>query len=242
MIEANVFFPYELGRSPPPGPAWLRLLLGDDAFAEPKIECFGTRGNLRRLEEFPRLTRLQLILGSVEDMKEMASLGELHHLTYLELATDYFGDAAIAHLAGLERLEELDLRGALVSDGGLRAIAGLQSLRVLRVGSRRVESDVPEITDAGMECIAKLSRLEELDIEGCRVSDKGVKVLRSLPRLRTLDLSLTDITDATLEEIERFPRLERVNITETNLTPAAVAAFQQSCPRIEIVALLPFTK
>ena len=242
VIEANVFFPDELGSCPPPGPAWLRYWLGDDAFAEPEVDCFHTRGNLRLLQQYPRLKWLHMIPGSVHDMKELSPLAELRHLTRLELPGDYFDDDALPYVARLAGLEELNLRCALISDAGLRQLVPLQSLRVLRVGWRSDDSDIPEITDAGMKSIAELSSLEELDIGCCHVSDQGVKLLRRLPRLRTLDLTLNPITDATLEEVKRFPRLEQLDLTETNLTPAKVSEFQKSCPRIKIVSRLFFSK
>ena len=242
VIEANVFFPYEFLTSPPPGPSWLRHWFGDDAFAEPEVDCFDTRGNLRLLQQYPRLKWLHMIPGSVNDMKELAPLAELRHLTRLELTGDYFDDDALPYVARLVHLEELNLRNALISDAGLRQLVPLQSLRVLRVGWRDVDSYIPEITDAGMKSIAELSSLEELDISCCHVSDQGVKLLRRLPRLRTLDLTLTPITDATLEEVKRFPRLEQLDLTETNLTPARVSEFQKSCPRIKIVSRFFFSK
>lgn len=241
-IDANIYYGYELDGSRPPGPAWLRLMLGDNAFAEPEIECFNTKGELACLQQYPIAKRLRLLSHSVKDMAELASLGELGQLTHLDLRGLQIGDKELAYVANLKRLKVLDLRYTLVSDVGLQHLVGLKSLRVLRVGWMESESNVPEITDVGTKHIAQLRGLEELCIGACSVSDRGVRNLSDLPRLRILDLTSTDISGATLETVQQFPCLETLDISGTGITPAAVSAFRQSCPRIDVISISIFLK
>ena len=64
-LRCNVDYDYEMDGSSPPGPGWLRALLGDRAFAEPRVECLWTNGNLSCLRDCPRLTRLAIGSGAV---------------------------------------------------------------------------------------------------------------------------------------------------------------------------------
>ena len=67
------------------------------------------------------------------------------------------------------------------------------------------------ITDAWLEHIGKLSRLEVLDLKDSCVSDAGLKQIQRLTRLRRLDLRRDGITDAGLVPIGKLTRLEVLN-------------------------------
>jgi hypothetical protein len=85
----------------PPGPVWLRRLLGDDFFMTAiKLDLTQTEVGDGELEHLKGLTQLQTL-----------SLGER------------VSDAGLAHLKGLPQLQSLDLRAAKVSDA---AISNLQ--------------------------------------------------------------------------------------------------------------------
>ena len=75
-MEAQIFYQYEMDGidhlekvddGTPPGPAWLRRLLGDEAFAEPEIRCYRTKGHLAHLKRYPRLQKLILMPGAIRD-------------------------------------------------------------------------------------------------------------------------------------------------------------------------------
>jgi len=240
-IGCNIYYPYELDGSSPPGPAWLRRLLGDNAFAEPQIDCLWTNGKLSCLRDCPRLTRLLLRSGSVDDTEELAVLADLPQLTHLELAGLQIGDKELAYMARLKRLQVLDLRRTLVGDAGLQHLVGLKSLRSLKLeddwreGQPAELPKVPHVTDEGMKYLGKLTSIEELRISCRLVSDQGVRELHGLLRLRSLNLSSTRITDSSLVEIARFPCLQKLNVVYTEITPAGADAYKQSHPKVLIV-------
>ena len=57
------------------------------------------------------------------------------------------------------------------------------------------------MTDAGLEAIEPLARLDELHLTLTNVTDEGLLHLKSLPNLELLDLSSTKVTDVGLEQL-----------------------------------------
>ncbi len=69
-----------------------------------------------------------------------------------------------------------------ISDTGLGYLAALPKLRVLNISS-------VGLSNAGVNAVAKLGDLEELDMSFCnRINDTGLRALRGLKRLRKLNL------------------------------------------------------
>ena len=108
----------------PPGPAWLRAVLGDDLFRSVyEIILPGrpakpfTDVDLAQLEDVPTVRLLYLDDAQVTD----AGLRHLEALTKLEalwLERTRVTDAGLEHLKGLTRLRELWLIGSAVTDAG----------------------------------------------------------------------------------------------------------------------------
>ena len=124
----------QIPNAQPPGPEWLRRLLGDD-FSANVLAVF-----LRDRE----------ITGS-----ELVNLKCLSELKALNLWDHCITDAGMVDLQGLNQLQTLDLRENEITDSGLTCLKGLTHLQVLTLGST-------EITDAGLESIKGLPRLRTL--------------------------------------------------------------------------------
>jgi hypothetical protein len=125
----------------PPGPAWLRELLGIDYFS--------------------RVRTVDLAGDSVADT-DLECLESLPYLRILRVGGPRVTDAGLVHLKHLRRLEELLVAGPGVTDAGL---ANLQSLRELRT----LEFSCCSITDGGMQYLAILTNLRTL--KSCRLSN-----------------------------------------------------------------------
>src|SRR5262249_23769634 len=87
-------------------------------------------------------------------------LRALTRLRWLELCYVPLEDADLADLAGLTRLERLDLsQESRITDKGLKHLHGLTRLRTLSFGG-------PEVTEAGLEELrGRLPRLQTLRVE-----------------------------------------------------------------------------
>lgn len=146
-------------------------------------------------------------------------LGRLQGLTIEAVAT--LEDYQLEGLASLEGLKYLKV-GELyepnrLDDGWLRALRGLPNLQRLTI----VNS---QLTAWGVGEIARLSRLDELDLtQSKKLRDADFQALTSLRNLRVLNLSKTAAGDYTTDAISGMRRLERLTLSDTAVTDSAVA-------------------
>jgi len=130
----------------------------------------------------------------------------------------------------------VDLAGAWITDADLRRLDSLPHLRKLSLARTK-------ITDVGMEHLARLTRvsdlnlyyaeyitedgiahlkgwtaLERLNLRGTKVTSKVFPVLARLPSLKSLDLAYTQIDDDGFEELSALPMLEELAIGGNRLT------------------------
>jgi hypothetical protein len=78
------------------------------------------------------------------------------------------------------------------------------------------------VTDAGLKELARLKRLEELDLDAARVTDAGLKELVRLKELHALNLDATALTDAGLKELARLKKLRSLGLKQTGVTDAGL--------------------
>jgi hypothetical protein len=169
----------------------------------------------RILEPISRLTGLEVLCLSEtgvmdQQMRHLKSLGALRGLELQqELA---LGNAGLAVLTDFPELEYLDLwTGA--TDGGLRHVGQLQSLRWLRLRTGRIRG-------AGLAELAKAPRLERLCLWGeTGLSDRHVSFLEGLTRLKSLTLwgSNFTLTDRSLASIAKLTSLEELYFIRVNV-------------------------
>ena len=190
--------------APPPGPGWLRNLIGIDylasvaiIFADKDIESVAnevedlpqlrvvflrgkqvTDSTLVHLRSLSRLSVLVIGDSSVSD----AGWGALEHLTHLQtLALESCQNvrgAALSHVKTLTRLTELTLFRTDVTDAGLEQLGGHSRLEVL------VLDKCPRITDVGLRHLSSLTHLRHLDVSGTGATQAGVQYLRQMiPKL-----------------------------------------------------------
>ena len=150
----------------PPGPPWLRKLLGDDLFVS--------------------VTRCSLDQSEISDAG-LEHIGGLTELRTLSLGNTTVSDAGLQHMEGLLQLQELLLGGTNVTDAGLEYLKGLTQLRWLGVGRTKV-------SDAGLKYVKGLTRLQRLDLWGTKVSDAGLRHLNELTQLQWLFLGHTNVS------------------------------------------------
>ena len=145
-----------LPKRPPPGPDWLRNLLGENYFSE--VDRVSLRGH-------------------VMADADLACLTHFPHLRKLTVAVNdpRITDAGLASIQGLTQLQQLTLMEPNVTDAGLVFLNGLTQLQ-------RLALRTPKITDAGLVNLKGLTQLQTLDLIDANVTDAGVADLqRALP-------------------------------------------------------------
>lgn len=121
------------------------------------------------------LNRLE---GSLQRMESGEIVVRIRHIP---------NERALNVLAGLSRLDVLDLQGTDLDDEQLKGLARLHKLRDLNLSNT-------QITDQGLPALRALSGLESLAIDGTSVSAQGLEFVRELPSLRHLSVRNTLMT------------------------------------------------
>jgi hypothetical protein len=211
----------------PPGPSWIRALLGDDYFAtvhvvslRPVEEKYYVVSNLRHLKSLSGLRRLDIDrLGYPDDV--LVHIEGLTNLERLNMSRCHFTDAALVHLKGLSQLKELDLRATRIKGKGLSNLRGLNRLEKLDLSANSIdESDV-------IHLISVLPQLRELSLEPTKMSDEGLRRLGSLRQLEELSVSGRSVTDAGMVHLSHLRKLTFLGIRGTSVTDAGLMQLKE---------------
>jgi hypothetical protein len=241
----------------PPGPTWLRRLLGDDFLAnvvwlrpdgtatdvDMEVEHIKALAGLKGLDlSQTQVTNaeLELLMESLPQLHDLslggtqvtsAGLKNLNRLTQLQglwLVGTGVTDAGLEQLKGLTQLKQLNLMFARVTDAGLNNLEGLKQLQKLDLSNTQV-------TDDGLEHLKGLTQLNWLSLNGCPVTDAGLEYMKGLRELRRLELDGTKITDAGLEHLKALKRLDNLRLNNTKVSDAGVKKLKQALPTCKIV-------
>jgi Leucine-rich repeat (LRR) protein/thiol-disulfide isomerase/thioredoxin len=187
-----------------------------------------------------RQVRLELGAGSRTDLSPLRRL-EHDDLRSLRVRdADIRGDALapIAHLTGLE---EIDLLNCPIGDEGTQFLAGMTRLRCLGIsgcrvgdeglarlaalaGLERLDLSNGWITEAGLAQVGRMKSLKSLSLYRCDIGDGGLAQLKRLTTLESLRLAdCLHITDAGLAHLNGLSRLKSLDLESTPITDAGLA-------------------
>jgi hypothetical protein len=222
----------------PPGPEWMRILVGDDVFASvdavtvdfadvkdpdlvfaaikqlPRLRCAELKGaavtdsRLAEALNFKPLHILSLTSARVTPAG-LAQLRDASDLDFLELRGEWVGDDTMAAVGSIPNLHILVLDQTDISDLGLGHVAALKSLEELGV------IDSSGIGAAGLESLGGLTSLKKLSLSGTRLSGEGLRSLSALKHLETLNLSGTSLTDSEISDLKGLDRLAVLDLRGT---------------------------
>jgi hypothetical protein len=144
----------------------------------------------------------------------------------------------LKELAAFPAVEHLDLGRRFsvrrpLTDEHLGAIAGLKTLKSLRLDLSR------GITDGGLHHLAGMHRLEELDLsENSQLRGPGLGYLAGLPRLHTLRLARCEDPRRPLD-LSELPRLAALRTLDLSDSPVGDAGLKAAAalPRLESLRL-----
>lgn len=144
------------------------------------------------------------------------------------------GDRLIAQLGELPRLRTLDLKGAEVSDEGMRKVGELPQLELLWLKGRDLSSEsltqlhLPRLSriylnnmafgDRDLPVLARYPGLEWICLSGCPVSDAGVaSIAGEFRQLRHLCLNATRVNGDVIRQLAGFPVLAELQLAGTRV-------------------------
>ena len=121
------------------------------------------------------------------------------------------------------RITSLDA-GGLMTDAVLVRIAALEHVTALNLAGSR------ELTDEGLQRLASMPQLRELDLSeypGGKLTDRGLEVLEHLRDLRRFEMTWQGgISDTGVAHLRSCDRLEQVNLMGTPTGDGAIDALQ----------------
>lgn len=176
-----------------------------------------------------KLTKLEALnlAGTSIGEKTLVRLNKLKYLTALVLPKG-IGVAAIKYVGNLKALRSLSLRvDRQIEVAALSELTRIRTLRNLRISG--------DVTDAGLEVVARIQGLEELYIGSPNVSDVGLGALARISTLESLDVSSSQgISDAGFLALLALPNLSVVKIGYAPITEKAVAQLHEVLPDCEV--------
>ncbi len=215
----------------PPGPRWLRRVIGDKYFVTPvslRVSdaavvtegAWPLIGDLRHLE---RLTVGNLRLSN----RELASLRRLPRLKLLTFDKDSIspaeGSPDFEFLSRMQQLEVFSIGAAQFGDAQLKWLANCPQLRQAFLYRT-------SISDNGLTALAGLNNLELLGIAWTPITDAGLVHLSKLPRISYLSLNETQVSDAGLKHLAKISTLTEVELNRTQVTAAGVEELRRALP------------
>lgn len=91
-----------------------------------------------------------------------------------------------------------------------------------------------QVTDAGLDILAKLPKLEMLDLRATGVTDAGIEKMAQAKALTSLNLTATGVTDAGVEKLATLPVLSKIYLWNSKVTDAGVAKLAAALPKAHI--------
>ena len=191
----------------PPGPAWLRRLIGDDYFRTVVGVGHLTQETIPYAQNLPQLGGCVMLDPGVQD-EDLAQLAGLKNLQEIQCYSDPITDEGLRHLQSLTGLENLRLSNH-ITGVGLVHLCRLPKLRSIFFDRGA--------TPAGLRQACALPALQELCLCNCaEMRDDDLRDLGNATHLKQLRLSWLPISDAGLECLEHLPHLKLSHIRITN--------------------------
>ena len=169
-----------------------------------------TDANLRALREIDLLHALSHASGK-GDRRPSSADDVLTLALYRTMVTD----AGLKELAGLKNMTALYLNHSQVSGTGAKELIGLKNLTTLHLRNAPV-------TDAGAKELASLTQLTNLALNHAKITTEGLKELARLENLTDLDLCGTDIRGAPLKELTNLKKLVRLHLSDFQMSDASL--------------------
>jgi len=136
-------------------------------------------------------------------------------------------DAALAHMAGMTHMRELNLIGSPVTDAGLAHLPGMKEMENLHLGGTLV-------TDSGLANLSGMVHMQQLSLFGTQVTDAGLAHLADMNQMQFLFLESTKVSDAGLVHLTGMKALYSVDLSYSQVTDAGVKMLQAVLPVVHI--------
>lgn len=219
-----------LPHAKPPGPKWLRGVIGPDFGTNVVIVNYwrnGTPGiatdkDLSVLLSLPRLRDLRLGSSPAITDDGLKNIGRLSRLESLDLSDTGITDDGLAHLSHSGRLSYLFLVRCGIDGSGLRHLRHLP-LKHLNLNWTR-------LVDANLGHVGEMKSLESLTMQDTPITDNGLAQIAGLKDLWELHIHNTAVTGDGLSHLESLTKLRELQVPTTNVSKEDFAKLKQAIP------------
>jgi hypothetical protein len=217
-------------RVEPPGPTWLRRILGDHYFITPVAMRMSETiidDCLLHLAALPAIESASF--GSVtfrnQDFDHLAMLTNLRSLAFHKCT--FREPQSFDALAELRNLETFSLQDPNFGDDDVKHLSGAANLSQLFLYETA-------ITDEGVAHFQKLHRLKMLSLSRTKVGDLAMIYLSKLPELEYLSVGDTQVSDAAIESFLKIPALKEIELHDTRMTSDGINRLRPLLPNCMI--------
>jgi len=153
------------------------------------------------------------------------SAGPLPRLTRLGIWDTSISDEGLRNLAGLSRLESLDISETVIDGSGLRYLTceRLKSLRLRRCKNFGL---------SGAKELARFLELQDLWLDGTSIDDDCLVELLPLQRVVMLELSRTRVSDRGVESLAKLKSLRCLGTLNTAMTEEGMEWLHAQLPEL----------
>lgn len=230
----------------PPGPVWLRSLLGRhyfDTVIDVSFHQHAMKQADKRLADaapylahLPRLRKLLLWGLELED-DEFAAVVNSANPEELSCVMMTVSDGAAAQLTSAARLRELGLNDVIISAHGASKFKNLPNLERFSLCCRHMErspsgeiiwgSEKYGLRDDALHAFLEFPRLRHLSLSWTQITDDGVAILSRLEQLESLAISSPHISDAAMDDVVKFKNIEWLSLGGTQIGDASVSRLRE---------------
>ena len=214
---------------------------------------------LHSLRRFPQLEYLALPGLQAVRSEDIAVVGQLKRLEFLDLQAVELGDDAVPILVSLPRLSDLILDwsydgscGPRFSPEGISQFRACRTLKCLRLTGCNVDDSVlaaltanltelddlfvgrTRITDSSLSGIQNLRHLTKVNFADTKVTDVGVSALGHHPSIETISLEGTRVSSASLAVLATIPQLKSVWSSPGQFVGTDLSDFERRRPDVRI--------
>jgi Leucine-rich repeat (LRR) protein len=97
----------------------------------------------------------------------------------------------------------------------------------------RLNLESTKITDEALKGIARMPRLQELDISNCSITSEAIEELRAHPQLQTLWIAGTSVDDNAIDVLREIPKLTTVHASGCRVSKSGWSQLMQAVPRLK---------
>ncbi len=160
-------------------------------------------------------------------------------LEWLDIGWSQITDTGLDHLSSLSNLRALTMGGNKLTGASLQVLRQLPQLEYLDIGgTQRTDSGLWSmlLTDDGVQSIATVTELRELRLAGTSITGRGISMLKSLSKLERLNLQgCKRLGEDAAEALTGFRQLRVLDLKDSGLSAQAIQRVRTALPQCQVL-------